>query len=468
MTTMDESGQRATGTKGVKSEAALSSTVKSSQSTAGSLSPPVAESLTGRSSSMKSGSVGRKTSFKVREWAKRSNSSRTAPTTGTSASESLKPHIKHLGGGRLEQVEVRGTANNTTLLAPFPKRGLRSRASSIDSRVTQWVDFYPSSSENSNSQGKSQATASGDDKNDGKHLKNQQPSQQEHQRKHQEEWPWEQQWEQQRERPSSNSDLRPAPLRIPSSEKRGGAGTATPPPKQLERKDSKWKPLPTLPAQRANGAREVSGSGPTTPAAARKAETRGPQGLQGLEPVEQPPTEQGKDERSKSSEPPPLPTFRFDSPPPTPDSSAGGAARARGGDQQGWAQKDEGGRGRPAGEFRRPLQQDRAREGRDEKSAGTAGTVTGTEPGPGTGESDSSPKLVVRHTREERIWLHVNYRGEAPFLQAWGLDIANPADRLEGLAILRDLMQAEVLERREHGNAACYCPSASSASKTPV
>jgi hypothetical protein len=49
----------------------------------------------------------------------------------------------------------------------------------------------------------------------------------------------------------------------------------------------------------------------------------------------------------------------------------------------------------------------------------------------------------VRHTRQERIWLHLNYRGEAPFLQAWGLSITDLADRLEGLSILKDLMQAK-------------------------
>lgn len=64
-----------------------------------------------------------------------------------------------------------------------------------------------------------------------------------------------------------------------------------------------------------------------------------------------------------------------------------------------------------------------------------------TRPKPETGDS-------VRHTRQERIWLHVNYRGEAPFLKAWGLSITKPADRIEGLGILRELIQAEG-ERKE-------------------
>ncbi|KAL2175897.1 uncharacterized protein P884DRAFT_279028 [Thermothelomyces heterothallicus CBS 202.75] len=447
---MDESGQKGTGTsvQSVQSEAAFFSVVKPSRSTADSLPSPATDSLTGRPSSMKTGPVGRKTSFRVREWAKRSNSSRTAPSTGTSASESLKSHIKHLGGGRLEQVEVRGTANNTTLLAPFPKRGLRSRTGSIDSRVTQWVDFYPSSSESSNSQSKPQAAAAAADddeeeeeeeEEDGKRPDNEQPGQQQRQQ--------ERQQERQRERAGSNSDLRPAPLRIPSSERRGGASADTAPSKPLERKDSKWKPLPTLPAQRASSGREQFGLGPAPPTPTKRAER---QGRQEPEPAEQPPTEQGKGGPSRSDEPQPLPTFRFDSAPPTPDSSAGGAARALVGLEQDWGRQDEGARARPAGELRGPKGplQDRAPGGRDEKSTGRSGA----------GGVDSPPKQVLRHTREERVWLHVNYRGEAPFLQAWGLDIANPGDRLEGLTILRELMQAEGAgggpERREHGNAA--------------
>ena len=56
----------------------------------------------------------------------------------------------------------------------------------------------------------------------------------------------------------------------------------------------------------------------------------------------------------------------------------------------------------------------------------------------------ASPKRAhagsLAHTREERLWLHKNYRGEAPFLEAWGLDISRQSDREEGLGILRELM----------------------------
>jgi hypothetical protein len=120
-----------------------------------------------------------------------------------------------------------------------------------------------------------------------------------------------------------------------------------------------------------------------------------------------------------------LPIFRFDSPPPTPDSDAGGAARAHvnkdkpnGGDEEGTPPPEPG------------LDKALAREKIQQKV-----------------EAEDT----VRHTRQERIWLHVNYRGEAPFLQAWGLDIAKMADRLEGLAILKELIQAEAERRAAEG-----------------
>jgi len=72
-------------------------------------------------------------------------------------------------------------------------------------------------------------------------------------------------------------------------------------------------------------------------------------------------------------------------------------------------------------------------------------------------ETDDS----VRHTRQERVWLHINYRGEAPFLQAWGLNITKPADRLEGLAILRELIQADGERKEMEGNTAAIQGSTS-------
>ncbi|KAK8117612.1 uncharacterized protein PG998_005893 [Apiospora kogelbergensis] len=55
----------------------------------------------------------------------------------------------------------------------------------------------------------------------------------------------------------------------------------------------------------------------------------------------------------------------------------------------------------------------------------------------------TQPMKTTRHTREERLWLHKNYRGEANFLRAWGLSIDNEEDREEGAALLRELVQSE-------------------------
>ncbi len=52
-------------------------------------------------------------------------------------------------------------------------------------------------------------------------------------------------------------------------------------------------------------------------------------------------------------------------------------------------------------------------------------------------------KKGPRHTMQERVWLHRNYRGEAPFLRAWGLNIESEEDREEGRALMQELMQAD-------------------------
>lgn len=70
-----------------------------------------------------------------------------------------------------------------------------------------------------------------------------------------------------------------------------------------------------------------------------------------------------------------------------------------------------------------------------ERLSSSSDTNKATAPGP--------PK----YTRSELIWLHRNYRGELPFLRAWGLDIASAEDRAEGLEMLRELM----LEEEEDG-----------------
>ncbi|KAK4038843.1 hypothetical protein C8A01DRAFT_17080 [Parachaetomium inaequale] len=385
METIHESRHKTTG---MLPEAALFSVVRPNQWTTDVVVSAAMDGLTGRSSSLKM-PLTRKTSFRVREWVKRSNSTRTTTaTTGMSASGSLKAHIKHLGGGRLDEVEVEGTANNTTLLAPVPKRALRSRASSIESRATQWLDFYTGSPDASKPQGQPLPKPRPSDE---------QPSQ--------------------RQRAGSNADLRPAPLRVPSSERAGSAGspTPTPPPKPLTRKNSKWKPLPNLPAQLAGLGQFEMDTAVTKAAGAERGRESEPATASRSE--EKPALEQ--------SDPGFLPIFRFDSPPPTPDSDAGGAARAHVNKDKGKGRSEEGTPPPEPG-----LDKARAREKIQQNA-----------------EAEDS----VRHTRQERIWLHVNYRGEAPFLQAWGLDIAKMADRLEGLAILRELIQAEVEERAVEG-----------------
>ncbi|GAP83934.1 hypothetical protein SAMD00023353_0603000 [Rosellinia necatrix] len=53
-------------------------------------------------------------------------------------------------------------------------------------------------------------------------------------------------------------------------------------------------------------------------------------------------------------------------------------------------------------------------------------------------------------TSKERFWLHRQYRGEAMFLKAWGLEITSEADREEGRGILRELIEGEAQEEREN------------------
>jgi hypothetical protein len=137
-----------------------------------------------------------------------------------------------------------------------------------------------------------------------------------------------------------------------------------------------------------------------------------------------PPPSQGKPSL-EPGDPGVLPIIRIGTPPPTPDSSIYGAAEAR---------VDSG----------------------DEK------IIDKAEHCPAVPESDDArtgetpqPKAdavdMIRHTRQERIWLHVNYRGEGPFLKAWALDITKVADRIEGLAIVRELIQAEEEGKRVEG-----------------
>ena len=262
----------------------------------------------------------------------------------------------------MDEEEDEPTVSNTTLLVPpGTKRTQRSRASSADSRVTQWLDFYPTPSQASNPQTSPLPESPPSDRLQG-----------------------------------SDRDLRPLPLRVPSLER-------LPPTKTLARKNSKWKPLPTLPAL------------PSQPLGADKQ----PETEMVVVDVEQSRTgdepncsqrEQQDSQSQNQAEVGFLPIIRYGTPPPTPDSSAEGAAQMC---------KDKSKDKYPDAAFSRSL----SKKEEPQKRAET---------------HDS-----VRHTRQERIWLHLNYRGEAPFLQAWGLSITDLADRLEGLSILKDLMQAK-------------------------
>ena len=251
----------------------------------------------------------------------------------------------------------------------------------MDSRVTQWLDFYTEPPEPARSQSRPLPAP----------LPTVPPPS-----RHQ--------------RPGlhagRSSDLRPAPLRVPSSE-RGSLDDG--PPSALVRKDSSSKPLPRLPTQ------------PTQPGAGTAVVGKG-----------RPEREQNDAPATRSRSPPNfsessdlgfLPFLRFGTPPLTPDSTAGGAARTRFGRDKGKEKEEDG--ATPA----KPKVDDDA-------TLSVAGQKTETRSKAETADS-------AQHTRRERVWLHINYRGESPFLQAWGMDISKPIDRVEGLALLRELIQAE-------------------------
>jgi hypothetical protein len=129
-----------------------------------------------------------------------------------------------------------------------------------------------------------------------------------------------------------------------------------------------------------------------------------------------------------------LPLLRFDTPPPTPDSSAGAAAKTLLGPDKGKGKEEDGAL---------------ALESEGDDDAAVNRYKTQRKP-----ETVDSVRYNTS-TRQERIWLHINYRGETPFLQAWGLDITKLADRIEGLDILRELIQAEGERKGVGGRSGC-------------
>ena len=295
-------------------------------------------------------------------------------TSGLSTSEAIKTQIRHLGGGRLGREVIAENPNDSTTIlppAPGPKRDQKSRAGSMDSRVTQWLDFYTGPPES------------------------QHPPLPPH--------PITAQPPGLDQRPGSRVDLRPAPLRVPSSERRASPGAS---PTTLTRQDSISKPLPHLPTQAAvskhpdpdkasvvANAKGESLAGETEPAAC---------------PHERP--ELSPDDVVREL----LPPLRLVAPPVTGD-AAGDTGPLRG--EKGC---EDGNKPLPP----KPV---------------LAHGVSQEQPS----GSEAQAEAAVTFTRKERIWLHINYRGEGPFLRAWGLDITKPVDRSEGLALLRDLIQAE-------------------------
>ncbi|KAK1750504.1 hypothetical protein QBC47DRAFT_393599 [Echria macrotheca] len=332
----------------------------------------------GRSKSTSEVPATRKPSQRVREWMKRSKSTRShkaARASGDAPDEDRIMKIDHLGGGRadgfpLDPAITIGLAELAVAVRSPKHKNLSDQPP--ETRVTQWIDlYYPDALEGSSpTQPPAELAQPEETTQPPPILEETEPA----------------------EESKANDDLHPAPLRCPSMERKekeeeeDGKETPEKPP---VRKTARWKPLPQLPTPPAAAsaqppAEPLLGAPPLTPdseTGAAKLETK----LPSTQPTEEVHTEDRDDERERARE--------------SSDSKAS--------------------------EFTIPIK------------------ATIVSPLPRT--------VLVRHTREERMWLHHNYRGEAPFLQAWGLDIANAEDREEGLDMLRELMAAEREEsqRRE-------------------
>ncbi|KAK3377500.1 hypothetical protein B0H63DRAFT_561663 [Podospora didyma] len=362
---------------------------------------PLSSALEGpqRSSSLQLPAA-KKSGHRVRDWVKRSGSSRTARTANDarlSPSSLQSLGIIHLGGYRVAAADVEELpmALAPTDLAPT-KKPQRSRSSSMDSRVTQWIDLYPDSMD----------------------MYAREQQQQQQKQKYQPQKPQRHQQQQQQihkkqlpttrlhHRPSKSEDLRPAPLRVPStSSTRSEPATAS----DLSRNNSKWKPLPGVPGQ-------SSSTSPTEPASSNPKPP-----FHKIEVMTTPATASNSPtltrEKSGTTTPShPVPVVApYNTPPLTPDSIKGGGGQVS---------------TAAAAAVLPPPRLTTPTSTALERQHGTPSPLINTPP-------------MLRHTRQERVWLHENYRGEAPFLKAWGLDIKKVEDREEGLEILRDLIRSE-------------------------
>ncbi|KAK3360387.1 hypothetical protein B0T25DRAFT_129080 [Lasiosphaeria hispida] len=315
-------------------------------------------------------------SQRVREWMKRSNSTRSAKVIeATAYSPDTEQTVKiiHLGGGRVEHPEFEPTITiglaSATMSSTASRSGL-SRTNVDDSRVTQWIDLYPEFLEALSPP-----------------LRKGLPSSPATQSQPQQSQP-------PQETPSSEGDLLPAPLRVPSLKNLRDEAKSNTPEELHVRKPSRWKPLPILPVMMTNSITSTPEPRESPPA---------------LEITTSPTPRQPNTHSAHQMD---------GTPPPTPDSATGTAATTL-------------------------------------TSTSTLTLTPTPKPTPAPAGSDNDDdddtriqisvgmRCPTQHTRPERVWLHRHYRGEAPFLQAWGLDIKSPDDRAEGLGILRELMEAE-------------------------
>ncbi|KAK4196779.1 hypothetical protein QBC40DRAFT_286761 [Triangularia verruculosa] len=339
----------------------------------------------GRSVSMRV-SVTKKTSLRIRNWVKRSNSSGEVSSRNADIDPSVTwPKIMHLGGGRVEDAPSTGTG-----------AAQRSRTPSADSRRTQWLDFY---SQDPEPPGLSTKPPT-------RHPPLSRPRP-----------------------PNREIDLRPLPLRVPSLERKDE------PPKSLTRKDSKWKALPGLPTQNQRAYVHAS------------TESADVEKFMGKIVLDSPPLPAEDDKKpdqvslhvavSQQKEADAgsiLPNTVYaampglGTPPPTPDSASGSTAMAvtitrstaSSTGKHFPSRKDSSAHARP------PPHSHTLSESCVLTPVSPIGSTTG------------------RYSRQERMWLHRNYRGEAPFLSAWGLDITSQHDREEGVGILKELMMEEL------------------------